>query len=103
MPEFLRALSFATLSQPDRQQVKPMNEWTRRRLVTSLIAAPAALRMGSARAAEVFPARNIQFLIPYAPGGGFDVYVRVIAPVMVNYLPRKVNIVPVNVAGGGGS
>src|SRR5438270_8477550 len=42
-------------------------------------------------------------LIPYAPGGGFDVYVRVIAPVMENYLPRKVNIVPTNVAGGGGS
>jgi tripartite-type tricarboxylate transporter receptor subunit TctC len=40
---------------------------------------------------------------PYAPGGGFDVYVRVIAPVLAQFLPRKVSIVPVNVAGRGGS
>jgi tripartite-type tricarboxylate transporter receptor subunit TctC len=50
-----------------------------------------------------FPNKNIQFVIPYAPGGGFDVYVRVIAPVMEKYLPNKVNIVPINVASGGGS
>ena len=81
-----------------------MPRWRRRDLIRAGIAAPAlfATRGVFAAGAE-FPARNIQFIIPYAPGGGFDVYVRVIAPVMEEYLPRRVNIIPVNVAGGGGS
>lgn len=73
--------------------------------MTGLVAAPAIVppRYAFAAVAGGFPGRNIQFLIPYAPGGGFDVYVRVIAPVMEEYLPRRVNIVPLNIAGGGGS
>src|SRR5580765_1338696 len=66
-----------------------MSNVTRRELVVSAgLAAPAffAPRLASAASAD-FPARNIQFIIPYAPGGGFDVYVRVIAPVMEKYLP----------------
>ena len=54
-------------------------------------------------AASNFPAKNIQFIIPYAPGGGFDVYVRFVAPVMEKYLPKKVNIVPINIASGAGN
>jgi tripartite-type tricarboxylate transporter receptor subunit TctC len=42
-------------------------------------------------------------VIPYAPGGGFDIYVRLVTPVMEKYLPRKVSIVPLNVASGAGS
>src|SRR5438270_3255976 len=81
-----------------------MQQWTRRSLIAGGLASPAIYTASRAFAADpAFPARNIQFVIPYAPGGGFDVYVRVIAPVMENYLPRKVNIVPTNVAGGGGS
>ncbi len=81
-----------------------MSRWTRRDLLLAGIAGPAVLRGRTAFAEDgPFPARNIQFMIPYAPGGGFDVYVRVIAPVMENYLPHRVNIVPLNVAGGGGS
>jgi len=68
------------------------------------IGGPILFGAGQTRAANAgFPAKNIQFIIPYAPGGGFDVYIRVIAPVMEKYLPKKVNIVPVNVAGGGGA
>jgi len=81
-----------------------MPRWRRRDLITAGIAAPVLLVTRRAIAAQVeFPARNIQFFIPYAPGGGFDVYVRVIAPVMEEFLPHRVNIVPVNIAGGGGS
>src|SRR5579871_5011703 len=81
-----------------------MSGWTRRDVLLAGIAGPAVLTWRHAPAADAgFPARNIQFIIPYAPGGGFDVYVRVIAPVMENFLPHRVNIVPVNVAGGGGS
>jgi tripartite-type tricarboxylate transporter receptor subunit TctC len=59
------------------------------------------VRAGAATAN--YPARNIQFIVPYAPGGGFDIYVRVVTPVMEKYLPRQVSIVPINVASGGGS
>src|SRR6266480_5361867 len=79
-------------------------KFSRRDVVAAGIGASLFLAPREASAAAGgFPARNIQFIIPYAPGGGFDVYVRVIAPVMEKYLPKKVSIVPVNVAGGGGA
>jgi tripartite-type tricarboxylate transporter receptor subunit TctC len=49
-----------------------------------------------------FPSRNIDFIIPKAPGGGFDNLVRVIAPALEKYLPHKVNVVPDNIPAGGG-
>ncbi len=82
-----------------------MTKFTRREIVASAaLAAPALILPRTVQAAPaIFPNKNIQFVIPYAPGGGFDVYVRVIAPVMEKYLANKVNIVPINVASGGGS
>jgi tripartite-type tricarboxylate transporter receptor subunit TctC len=62
--------------------------------------AVAMAMSGSASAA--FPEKDITFIIPYGPGGGYDTYVRKIAPVMEKYLPNKVNVVPKNVAGAGG-
>ena len=56
-----------------------------------------------ARAASAYPAKNIQFIIPYAPGGGFDSYVRFIGPVMEHSLPHIVSIVPINVTAGSGA
>src|SRR5690348_8686183 len=78
---------------------------TRRDLMISAVsAAPllAAPRSASAAPSD-YPNKNIQFVVPYAPGGGFDIYVRAVTPVMEKYLPRKVSIVPLNVASGGGS
>lgn len=82
-----------------------MAKITRRSLIVSAgVAAPALLASKfSSAAVSDFPNKTIRFIIPYAPGGGFDVYVRVIAPVMEQFLPRKVSIVPVNVSGGGGA
>ncbi|HEX3484017.1 MAG TPA: tripartite tricarboxylate transporter substrate binding protein [Micropepsaceae bacterium] len=70
-----------------------------------LSAAGAALLFSAqaARAASGFPAKNIQFIIPYAAGGGFDSYVRFISPVIETYLANRVNIVPINVTAGSGS
>jgi tripartite-type tricarboxylate transporter receptor subunit TctC len=70
---------------------------TRRRFVLTAGAARSLL------AADAdFPARNIDFIIPKAPGGGFDNLVRVIAPALEKYLPHKVNVVPDNIPAGGG-
>src|SRR5262249_18344574 len=78
---------------------------TRRDLMISAgLSAPALVipRTVSAAPAD-YPNKNIPFVVPYAPGGGFDIYVRAVTPVMEKYLPRKVSIVPLNVASGGGS
>jgi tripartite-type tricarboxylate transporter receptor subunit TctC len=81
-----------------------MKTLTRRDVLAgAAVAAPLVVVPRLARAAADFPAKNIQFVIPYAAGGGFDIYVRVIAPVMEKYLPKKVNVVPFNIAAGAGS
>jgi tripartite-type tricarboxylate transporter receptor subunit TctC len=49
-----------------------------------------------------FPEKDVTFIIPYGPGGGFDTYVRKIAPMMEKYLPNKVNVIPRNIDGAGG-
>jgi tripartite-type tricarboxylate transporter receptor subunit TctC len=49
-----------------------------------------------------YPSRNIDFIIPKAPGGGFDSLVRMIAPPLERNLPHKVNVIPDNVPAGGG-
>lgn len=66
------------------------------------MAAPALVFAGASRASS-WPERDIAFIIPDAPGGGFDSAVRAIAPAMEKYLPNKVNVVPTNVVGGGGN
>lgn len=50
-----------------------------------------------------FPAKNIEFVIPVSPGGGFDTYVRAVSPVMEKHLPQSVNVVPTNVPAAGGA
>ena len=71
-------------------------------LAAAGIAAPTLLVPRAVRAASAYPARNIQFIIPYGAGGGFDTFVRYVSPVMEQHLPNKVSIVPFNIATGGG-
>jgi tripartite-type tricarboxylate transporter receptor subunit TctC len=81
-----------------------MVHFTRRKILTAALGAPLSLAPGAAfAAANVFPAKNIQFIIPYAAGGGFDSYVRFVSPVMERYLPHPASIVPINVTAGSGS
>jgi tripartite-type tricarboxylate transporter receptor subunit TctC len=51
---------------------------------------------------NAFPNRDIEIVIPYAAGGGFDTYVRAMAPHMEKYLEGDINILPINVPGAGG-
>src|ERR1700704_532139 len=66
---------------------------------SSLFLAPRRVSAASG----VFPAKNIQFIIPYAAGGGFDSYVRFISPVIEQHLPNRVSVVPINVTAGSGA
>src|SRR5271170_6159004 len=75
----------------------------RLRLAVSIVLfAITASGLPGAGIAAGFPERDITFIIPNQVGGGFDAYVRAIAPAMEKYLPNKVNIVPLNIPAGGG-
>lgn len=82
-----------------------MTKLTRRKFVALTGAAGVTLVAPgcSQQSADAgYPQRDITFIIPNGPGGNFDSFVRVIAPVMQRYLPNDVNIVPLNVPAGGG-
>ncbi|MGD8540214.1 MAG: tripartite tricarboxylate transporter substrate-binding protein, partial [Candidatus Aminicenantes bacterium] len=49
-----------------------------------------------------YPNKRIEWIVTYAPGGGYDTYSRAIAKILPKYLPHRVNIVIKNVAGAGG-
>jgi tripartite-type tricarboxylate transporter receptor subunit TctC len=49
-----------------------------------------------------YPKKTIEWIVTYAPGGGYDRYSRAIAKILPKYLPNRVNIVIKNVSGAGG-
>ena len=75
-----------------------MPAFTRRDILAS-----AALFVPAVARAAGYPAHSIQFIIPYAAGGGFDSFVRFIAPVFESYLPARAAIVPINITAASGS
>lgn len=73
---------------------------TTRTRVAALAAAGIALAPLGAAAQASWPDGDIELIIPSGPGGGFDVYGRVLARAMEEDL--DVNVVPQNISGGGG-
>jgi tripartite-type tricarboxylate transporter receptor subunit TctC len=69
-------------------------------IISAIILATAAGCSGDSEG--TYPNRDIEIIIPYNAGGGFDTYVRALAPHMEKYLPNKVNILPINTPGAGG-
>jgi tripartite-type tricarboxylate transporter receptor subunit TctC len=72
------------------------------------IAALAALlahgMIGAAQANdEFFKGKTITFIVPTAPGGGYDTYSRLIARHIGRFLPGEPDIVPQNMPGAGGT
>lgn len=54
-----------------------------------------------ARAAE-WPSKDITVIVPYSPGGGYDVVARATAPYIEKHLGKKANVIVKNVPGAGG-
>jgi tripartite-type tricarboxylate transporter receptor subunit TctC len=48
-----------------------------------------------------FSGQRVEIIVPFAPGGGSDVYARSIAPYLQKYLPGSPSVVIRNVPGGG--
>lgn len=50
---------------------------------------------------DFYRAHNIDFIIGYSPGGGYDTYARVVARHLGRFIPGKPTIIPRNMAGAG--
>lgn len=49
-----------------------------------------------------YPAKDITIVIPFNSGGGFDTYVRALAPNLEKHLPGEIRVLPKNLPGAGG-
>lgn len=57
---------------------------------------------GVLRAESAWPKRDVTIIVPYNPGGGYDIAARITAPLLAKYLPNKINVIVQNVPGAGG-
>lgn len=74
--------------------------FTRRALVLSAITALSGLSAVDAFAQKVdFTGKRIEIIVPFAPGGGSDVYIRAMAPHLERHLPGKPTLIIRNVPG----
>lgn len=64
------------------------------------VAVMAALLAGAPAQAADFPEKDVKVIVPFAPGGGVDVTVRMLGEVAPKYLGGK-NIIVENLPGGG--
>jgi len=53
--------------------------------------------------AEFYKGKTVTFLVPYPPGGSYDVYGRLVAAHMGKHIPGNPNIIVQNMGGGGGT
>ena len=75
----------------------------RRRVLSGLLTSALAFGGVPRARAAAFPAKDINFIIPFASGGGFDAYVRAVIPAMQSLLPTGIQVIPDNVDGAGGA
>lgn len=74
----------------------------RRGVLAGIAAAGLAVAAPQMAAAEVsFKGKTIEFIMPFAPGGGSDTWARFNAPLLQKYLPGNPVVVVVNEPGGG--
>jgi tripartite-type tricarboxylate transporter receptor subunit TctC len=69
--------------------------------VARICAAAASAIVALSSAHAQYPARNIELIVPYGPGGGFDIYARAVAKAMENHLPKNVRVIVRNIPGAG--
>jgi tripartite-type tricarboxylate transporter receptor subunit TctC len=71
-------------------------------MVARICAAAALAIVALSPAARAqYPDKNIDLIVPYGPGGGFDLYARAVAKAMENHLPKNVRVIVRNIPGAG--
>ena len=77
-----------------------------RNLTTRILLGAAVLCLAAglplSQAAAAFPDRNINLIVPFSPGGGYDAIARATARSMKKFLPKGVNVIVKNVTGAAG-
>jgi len=76
---------------------------SRRALTATALATPALLATRPTRAQAWQPTRDVEFVIPFAVGGGADLLARVVHRVITEERLTPVSVNPVNRPGGGGA
>jgi tripartite-type tricarboxylate transporter receptor subunit TctC len=71
-------------------------------VVAAALLTPTAAQSGAAPTpAEFYKGRVINMIIGYSPGGGYDLYGRVLAQHMTKHIPGNPKIIPQNMPGAG--
>ena len=77
-----------------------------RNLTTRILLGAAVLGLAASlplsQAAAAFPDRNINLIVPFSPGGGYDSIARATARSMKKFLPKGVNVIVKNLTGAAG-
>lgn len=82
-----------------RAGLKPIGSVTA--AVMALLMPTPALSGAAPSVAEFYKGRTITMVIGYAPGGGYDLYGRVLAQHMSRHIPGNPRIIPQNMPGAG--
>ena len=72
-----------------------------RNILVALAALMLALPTAVQAQDEMFKGKTMKLYVGYGPGGGYDLYTRVLARHMMKYLPGKPNYVVENMPGAG--
>jgi len=69
---------------------------------TQAAAAPTKAVEPTKAPAPDYPTKDITLIVPFSPGGGFDLQSRIFAPLFEKALPKKVTVIVSNQKGAGG-
>ena len=70
-------------------------------LVVGLILGLGAFWATANAAEETYPSKTVTIIIPFSPGGGGDIWMRLVTAVATNYF--NVPVVAINIAGADGA
>jgi tripartite-type tricarboxylate transporter receptor subunit TctC len=70
-------------------------------LILATLAALATGPVAAQPASDMFRGKNVTVFIGFSPGGGYDVYARMVARHIGKYLPGNPTVVPQNMPGAG--
>jgi tripartite-type tricarboxylate transporter receptor subunit TctC len=78
----------------------------RNRIAVALVAAAGGMALaqsalGQPAAEDFYRGRQMEMIIGYSPGGTYDLYARLVARFLGNYIPGKPSILPRNMPGAG--